>query len=581
VRLEGYELGKLVVDRPSILPTDQPTKWQTKERTNKLTTKRRSKMKSKKVWIGLIALVTLVAAGYIYQADILSLMSGLTGSTASAQTPDGFDPENLTTTAIRPAGEAAGVSAAGNIQLSSQRPVVLEVEGIVTQVAVEVGDQVAVDDLLVALDTTDLARAVAQAELKLADAQAQLDKLLEPADPADIASAEASLSSALGNLAEVQAGPSAAELAAAEANLAAAQARYQELLAGPSQAELTQLSADLEKSLIDLQQAQWDYDQVAYAGEGASSQAAALQQATINYEAGVAAFEIAVEPASQAELQEAQSAIQSAQEQVDTLRAQPTQADLAAAEAQVASAQAQLEELLGDPGQAELRAAEISVEQAQLDLEETETELAKAQLVAPIDGTALSVDVEVGEKVQAGFSAVTLANLNALELTVNVAEVDIGKVYPDQRAEITVDALPDEVFSGVVARIAPSSQSESGVVNYPVTIQLTNTELTGVRPGMTAVADILGEDMADSWLVPTSAVRELEGQTVVMILRDGQPTPVTVTSQGTQGEWTVAQSPELQEGDQALGAVSSFLNEDESPAGFERPGGGTGLMRPQ
>jgi len=256
----------------------------------------------------------LAGAGFFFRGDIVSLANGLTGSTASAQTPEGFDPENITTTAIRPASEAAGVSAAGNIELSSQRPVVLEVEGMVIQVAVEVGDKVAVGDLLVALDTTDLERAVAQTELSLANAQAQLDQLLEAADPAEIASAEASLASAQQNLAEVQAGPSQAELAAAEANLAAAQAGYQELLAGPSEAELTQLSADLEKTMIDLQQAQWDYDKVAYTGDGASSQAAALQQATIDYEAAAADYEIAVEPATQAELQDALSAIESAQD---------------------------------------------------------------------------------------------------------------------------------------------------------------------------------------------------------------------------------------------------------------------------
>jgi HlyD family secretion protein len=204
--------------------------------------------------------------------------------------------------------------------------------------------------------------------------------------------------------------------------------------------------------------------------------------------------------------------------------------------------------------------------------------LAQAQLYAPIAGTALSVDVEVGEKAEAGTSAVTLADLNALELTVNVAEVDIGGIHLDQRAEITVDALPDQVFDGVVARIAPSSESESGVVNYPVTIRLTGTDLSGVRPGMTAVADILGEEMADSWLVPTSAVRELDGESVVMILRDGQPTPISVTSQGTQGEWTVVQSTELKEGDEALGAVTSFLAEDSGSTGFG-PGGG-GMMPP-
>jgi len=218
------------------------------------------------------------------------------------------------------------------------------------------------------------------------------------------------------------------------------------------------------------------------------------------------------------------------------------------------------------------------VEQARLDLEEAQTQLAQAQLYAPIDGTALSVDVEVGEQVQAGTSAVTLADLNALELTVNVAEVDIGQIYLEQRAEITVDALPDQVFNGVVARIAPSSESESGVVNYPVTIRLTDTDLPGIRPGITAVADILGDETADSWLVPTSAVRELDGESVVMILRDGQPTPIAVTTQGSQGEWTVVQSPELQEGDQALGAVTSFLDEDSGSTGFGPPGGGGGMM---
>ncbi len=536
-------------------------------------------MKNNKIWIGLIALIMLAGAGFFFRGDIVSLANGLTGSTASAQTPEGFDPENITTTAIRPASEAAGVSAAGNIELSSQRPVVLEVGGMVIQVAVEVGDEVAVGDLLVALDTTELERAVAQTELSLANAQAQLDQLLEAADPAEIASAEASLASAQQNLADVQAGPSQAELAAAEANLTAAQAGYQELLAGPSEAELTQLSADLEKTMIDLQQAQWDYDQVSYRGDvGASSQSAALQQATIYYEAAKADYEIAVEPASEAELQDALSAIESAQDQLDDLRAQPTAAELAEAEAQVAGAQANLEDLLNGSSDAERRAAEISVEQARLDLEEAQTQLAQAQLYAPIDGTALSVDVEVGEQVQAGTSVVTLADLNDLELTVNVAEVDIGQIYLEQRAEVTVDALPDQVFNGVVARIAPSSESESGVVNYPVTIRLTGADLDGVRPGMTAVADILGDEMADSWLVPTSAVRVLEGESVVMILRDGQPTPISVTSQGTQGEWTVVQSVELKEGDEALGAVSSFLDEDSGSTGFG-PGGG-GMMPP-
>ncbi len=536
-------------------------------------------MRSKTVWIAVIAFIGIIGAGFYFRDHLLSLVGWQTDSAANAQQLGGrFDLASLTTTSIRPAAESTQVSASGNIALSSQRPVVLEADGIVTQVPVEVGDEVAVGDLLVDLDPSDLERAVQRAELSLAASQAQLDKLLEPADPAEVVSAQASLASARENLAEVQAGPSQAELAAAEANLTAAQARYQELLAGPSDAELVQLSASLEKTMITLQQAQWDYDKVAYRGDGAAAQAAALQQATIDYEAAKAAYEVSTEPASEAELQDALSSIGSAQEQLDALRAQPTQAELTTAEAQVASAQAQLDQLSNGPSAAELRSAEISLEQARLDLEDAQANLAQAQLRAPIAGTVMSVDAEVGQRVNAGLSAVTLADLKVLELTVNVAEVDISKIQLDQGAAITIDALPDQAFSGTVDRIAPSSASESGVVNYPVTIQLTGTDLALVRPGMTAVATILDNTETAGWLVPTSALVERGGNTMVVVLRDGQPTRIPVTTAGSQGEWTIVNSDQLQAGDEAVGGVTSFLEQEgDTFRGFGPPGGGPGF----
>jgi HlyD family secretion protein len=340
-------------------------------------------LKNKYLWIALIAIIVLGGAGYLFRTQILGLI-GVTGSEASAQgAGGGFDPSNITTTTIRPASEAAQVSAAGNIEAASQRAVALQAEGTIVEVAVEVGDQVAVNDLLVTLDTTDLERAVKQAELNLANAQIQLDELLESADAEEIEAARANLVSAQENLADVQAGPSQAELAAAEATLAAAQARYQELLEGPSDAELVQLGAGLEKALIALQEAQTAYDRVAYRGPAeSSSQAATLQEATIDYESAKAEYDIAVEPATEAELQEALSEIENAKEQLDDLRAQPTEGDLAEAKAQVATAQAELDDLLDGASDSELRAAEISVEQAQLDLEEAQATL--AQISTPL-----------------------------------------------------------------------------------------------------------------------------------------------------------------------------------------------------
>jgi len=487
----------------------------------------------------------------------------------------------MTTTPIRAATDTNSVSAAGNVELAAEYPVVLQVGGIVSQVAVQVGDKVTAGDLLVALDTTDLERAVTRAELNLASAQAQLDKLREPADPAEIAAAEATLESARQRLADLEAGPSKAELAAAEANLAAAQAKYKELKAGPSEAELTKLKAALEQATIDLQQAQWAYDQVSYKGDvGASSQAAALQKATIAFNAAKADYEIASAPASESELQSALNAIYAAQEQLEALRKQPTQAELAAARAEVANAEYQLKQLIKGPDAAELQAAEIAVEQARIDVEEAQANLARAKLYAPISGVVLSVDVEAGQQVQAGLTAVTLADLSKLQLTVNVAEVDITKVHVGQKVRITVDALPDRVLIGEVSRVAPASASASGVVNYPVTVRLTDAELQDVRPGMTAVATLMGEQMANTWLVPTNALSQYQGQTVVTIVRDGRPVPVAVTPQGSQGEWTIVQSQELHEGDQALGSVSSHLEQTQSTSGPQgtRGGGMGGVM---
>ncbi|UCC88384.1 MAG: hypothetical protein JSV81_03495, partial [Anaerolineales bacterium] len=90
-------------------------------------------MRSKTVWITVIAFIGIIGAGFYFRDHLLSLVGWQTDSAANAQQPGGrFDLASLTTTSIRPAAESTQVSASGNIALSSQRPVVLEADGIVT-----------------------------------------------------------------------------------------------------------------------------------------------------------------------------------------------------------------------------------------------------------------------------------------------------------------------------------------------------------------------------------------------------------------------------------------------------------------
>lgn len=523
-------------------------------------------MKSKKIWLIIALLIALAGVGFYYRNLLLGLINRQ--STAQAQTTNQAE----STVTIRPATDSAQVSAAGNIALASQQVVVLQADGIITQVPVKAGDEVAAGDLLVALDTVDLEQAVLQAELDLAASQAALDQLIQPASAADVAAAQASLASAQEKLAQLQAGPKAAELAAAQAALTAAQAGYQDLTAGQSQAELTQLAAEMHKAYITLQQAQEAYNQIAYRGDiGQTQQAMDLQTATIDYDTAKAAYEQATAPPTQGDVQTALKAIRDAQSQLESL--QTTKADLAAAKAEVASAEATLAGLLDGPTEAERRAAEIAVKQAQLTLDEAKQKLLQAKLVAPSVGTVITVGVEVGQQATSGLSAITMADVTALELTINVAEVDIPKVQVGQAAQIAIDALPDRTFSGVVSRIAPASSSNSGVVNYPVTIRLHNLDLAGVRPGMTAVATVANTTTEPGWLVPTNALQEFEGEITVMVVRNGQRTPVKVTKGASQGEWTEVKSPDLKAGDEVVGQVSSFLDQQNNSGGFRGPFG--------
>jgi HlyD family secretion protein len=529
------------------------------------------KNKMRYIWIVVAIIAVAGIAAYFTGADF-SAITAWTGLVGNAQTEE----DTVSTTTIRPATDVVQVNAAGNIALAEEEAATFQVEGVITEIEVEVGDTVEAGDLLATLETIDLERVVDRAELALKVQQNALDQLLEPATAAEIAAAQENLTAAQENLTELQAGSSKAEINAAKTALVAAQASYQELLAGASEAELTELSADLHKAYISLQQAQEAYNKIAYADTvGSSQQAMDLQTATIDYDTAKASYDIATEPASTAEIQAALQSIQEAQVQLEALEV--TKAELASAEAQVAEAEASLEELLNGPTEAEIQAAELAIEQAQIDLLEAEADLSYARLLAPIDGTITVIDAVVGEKVTTDISAgIYIADLTALELTVSVSEVDIGKVSVGQPAQILLDAYPDRVFSGEVTRIAPTSVSDTGVVNYEVAIQLDDSNLEGVKAGMTAVASLLGDETENAWLVPTTSVFEFEGESYVRVVTDAGETRVSVTTGTVQGDWIVVQSAELQAGDEVLGQVATYSDE-ESEEGPGGPGMG-GMM---
>lgn len=388
-------------------------------------------------------------------------------------------------------------SGVGQIELEEKQQVVLMVGGIVDQVNVEVGDQVRVGDVLVQLDTQELEWALQDAEMELESARIRLAKLNEEVDEIDIALAESKFLLAQEDFAVVEAGPTEEELNAAKNSAAAALAAYNELVAGPTEAQLTQAQANLRRAEVALQEAQREYDKIAWRPDaGTTSESAALQQATINYESAKAAFDETTEPARPSALQSALASAQRAQDSLNELEKKPTAAELAAARANLADAEATLAKLQEGPDGNDLRLAEINVEQALTGLERARMNLAYAKVNAPIAGTVLAVNVEPGEQASGGSVVITIADTSQLKLVVNVEQRDIPFITEGQEAAISVYALPGQEYTGMIDLIVPVSGESSGLVTYPVTIRFTGEDLEGLLPGMSATATFVEGDVA-------------------------------------------------------------------------------------
>lgn len=152
--------------------------------------------------------------------------------------------------------------------------------------------------------------------------------------------------------------------------------------------------------------------------------------------------------------------------------------------------------------------AEVKV--AEADLRLNEINQGKACICAPIDGIVLTRNVDPGQIVASSLQAPVLfviaEDLRRMELRVDVDEADVGKVKLGQKAAFSVDAYPDRKFSAEIKDIRYGSEVVQGVVTYKAILSIDNSELL-IRPGMTATAEIVVQQVDDALLVPNPALR--------------------------------------------------------------------------
>ena len=156
------------------------------------------------------------------------------------------------------------------------------------------------------------------------------------------------------------------------------------------------------------------------------------------------------------------------------------------------------------------RKAQESVRIAQQDVARAKTNLSYATVYSPIDGVVIGKSVEEGQTVASSFSTPSIVkiarDLTDMQCIAKVDEADIGEVREGQRVTFTVDAYPDDVFSGSVKQVRQNPVTTNNVVTYEVVISAPNADLK-LKPGLTANITIYTLERSGVMSVPAAALR--------------------------------------------------------------------------
>lgn len=234
---------------------------------------------------------------------------------------------------------------------------------------------------------------------------------------------------------------------------------------------------------------------------------------------------------------------------------------------------------------ASIGAQKASIAQAQANYKTAVTNLGYTKIIAPVDGTIISRDINVGQPVAASFQAPELfkiaQDLTKMQIEVNVSEADIGRVKEGQDAEFNLDGYPDTTFKGIVTQVRLDSTTTSNVVTYTVIVSVDNEDLT-LKPGMTANVSIITKESTDVMCAPNVALKftpQTNGQKYknrgIWILKNGKPKRVDIETGASDETNVEVVSKELKLGDNVI--ISSTGG--KSKATPARRGGPPGMFR--
>lgn len=232
---------------------------------------------------------------------------------------------------------------------------------------------------------------------------------------------------------------------------------------------------------------------------------------------------------------------------------------------------------------AQVGAARAKINQARASYKTAMTNLGYTKIIAPVDGTIISREIDLGQPVAASFQAPQLftiaQDLTKMQIEVNVSEADIGKVKEGQEVNYTLDGYPDRVFTGMVTQVRISPTTVSNVVTYSVIVEVDNKDLT-LKPGMTANVSIITSKSKDVLCAPTVALKytpETDGKKYqsqgLWILADKKPQRIDITTGASDDSNIEVKSKTLKVGDKVIIGASNQVKHEKGSQKRRRPPG--------
>lgn len=465
----------------------------------------KKKNSSKKYWLLLLALVIIGGVAYLVMTNNEKKQASLA---------------DLQTTNVARGELVAIVGATGTVHANQSAVLTWQTSGRISEINVKVGDKV--------------------------PSEAVLARLLESSLPQSIILARADLVTAERNLENLQ----DSSLARARAQLVLANAKdaYDRSLwsglQGNGARTTDQNKIDAARAAVTLAQDRVNDAEEAYARVDDRDDDDPLKAGALST------------------LANARESLAKAKQDLNYLTQTPDVQELAISDAKVAvalaeyeDAQREWERVKDGPDADDIAAAEarIAALNATINL---------ASLSAPITGTVTDVNSMVGDQVNIGTQAFRLDDLSHLLVDVQIPEVDINSIKVGQSVDLTFDAIINKAYQGKVTSVANVGTVQSGLVTFKVTIELLNPD-EQVRPGMTAAVNIVINQLEDVLTVPNRAVRLVEGQTVVYLLKNNAVEKVSIEIGASSDTISEVLSGDLKEGDKViLNPPSSIMDID-------------------